>query len=87
MVACVLLQPFLETGNKTWEEICNYLESARLHPTEGHWVDNLILPTLLAHHLERAEREGDSSSLSRDSFHTSLQLGITNMLATLHDTV
>ena len=30
-----------------------------MHPTCQHWVDNLIVPTLLVHQFERAEREGD----------------------------
>ena len=60
MVSSVLLQSFLQTGIKTWDEICEYLEKARLHPTVRHWVDNLINgPTLLIHQLLRSEREGD----------------------------
>lgn len=58
MVSSILLQSFLQTGFKTWEEICKYLEKARLHPIGRHWVDNLITPTLLAHQLLRSEREG-----------------------------
>ena len=54
----ILLQPFLKTGLTTWEELCEYLERARLYPTGHHWVDNLITPTLLAHQLIRFEREG-----------------------------
>ena len=42
MVSSVLLQSFLQTGFKTCDEICEYLEKARLHPTGRHWVDNLI---------------------------------------------
>ena len=30
-----------------------------MHPTGKHWVDNFLLPTLLVHQFERAEREGD----------------------------
>ena len=30
-----------------------------MHPTGRHWVDNFLLPTLLIHQFERAEREGD----------------------------
>jgi len=58
MVSSILLQSFLKTGFKTWEEICEYLERAQLHPTGRHWVDNLMTPTLLAHQLIRFEREG-----------------------------
>ena len=35
------------------------MDTARLHPTGRHWVDNFLLPTLLVHQFERAEREGD----------------------------
>ena len=59
MVSSVILQSFLQTGFKTWDEICEYLEKARLHPTGRHWVANLITPTLLIHQLLRSEREGD----------------------------
>ena len=59
MVSSVILQSFLQTGFKTWDEICEYHEKARLHPTGRHWVDNLITPTLLIHQLLRSEREGD----------------------------
>ena len=58
--ASILLQSFLETDFKSWKQICEYLEKARLHPTGRHWVDNLITPTLLAHQLLRSEREGYS---------------------------
>ena len=56
--ASILLQSFLETDFKSWKQICEYLEKARLHPTGRHWVDNLITPTQLAHQLLRSEREG-----------------------------
>ena len=59
MVSSVFSQSFLQTGFKTWDEICEYLEKARLHPTGHHWVDNLITPTILIHQLLRSEREGD----------------------------
>ena len=58
MVSSVLLQSLLQTGFKTWDEICEYLEKTRLHPTGHHWVDNLVTPTLLIHQLLRSEREG-----------------------------
>lgn len=41
------------------EKLQDYLDRSREHPTGRHWVDNLIKPTLLIHHLLRAEREGD----------------------------
>ena len=58
MVSSILRQSFLQTDFKTWEEICEYLERARLYPTGRHCVDNLITPTLLAHQLLRSERDG-----------------------------
>ena len=58
-VAAALMKRFLSNGLKTFENIEQYLDSARLHPTGHHWVDNFLLPTLLIHQFERAEREGD----------------------------
>ena len=58
MVSSVLLQSLLQTGFKTWDDICEYLEKTLLHPTCHHWVDNLVTPTLLIHQLLRSEREG-----------------------------
>ena len=57
-VLAALLKRFLSSGPKTFEEIDEYLAVARLHPMGRHWVDNLLLPTLLIHQFERAEREG-----------------------------
>ena len=58
-VSAALLERFLSSGPKTFEEIDEYLAVARLHPTGRHWVDNFLLPTLLIHQFERAERECD----------------------------
>ena len=58
-VSASLLKHFLSTGSKIFEQIEHYLDVARLHPTGRHWVDNFLLPTLLVHQFERAEREGD----------------------------
>lgn len=58
-VAAALIKRFLSDGVKTFEDIEQYLDTARLHPTGRHWVDNFLLPTLLIHQFERAEREGD----------------------------
>ena len=57
---CSSFETFLSTGIKTFEQIENYLDAARLHPTGRHWVDNFLVPTLLVHQFEHAEREGDS---------------------------
>jgi len=54
-----LPQRFLSTEAKAFDQINQYLDTARLHPTGQHWVDNFIVPTLLVHQFERAEREGD----------------------------
>ena len=59
MVSTALLSKFLSTGPKTFQELSDYLEMCRQHPTGRHWVDNLIKPTLLVHQLIRSEREGD----------------------------
>ena len=60
MVSTTLLwNNFLTTGPKTFQELSDYLEICRQHPTGRHWVDNLIKPTLLVHQLLRSEREGD----------------------------
>lgn len=58
-VAAALLQRFLSTETKTFQELEAYLETARMHPTGRHWVDNFLIPVLLVHQFERAEREGD----------------------------
>ena len=56
-VSAALLKRYLSTGENTFEQIEQYLDTARLHPTGRHWVDNFLLPTLLVHQFERAERE------------------------------
>lgn len=58
MVSVALLEHFLQDGVKTFDEISEYMEKARQHPTGRHWVDNFLVPTLLAHQFLRAEREG-----------------------------
>lgn len=59
MVSAVLLQDFLKDATRTFDEISDYLEEARKHPTGRHWVDNFVKPTLLVHQFVRAEREGN----------------------------
>ncbi len=59
MTCEAILSDFFSTGVKTVEELQDYLERSASHPTGRHWVDNFIRPTLLVHHLLRAEREGD----------------------------
>ena len=55
----MLLQEFYSTGRKTHEELNDYLEEARGHPTGRLWVDCFVKPTLLALMFQRAERDGD----------------------------
>ena len=59
MVSTALLKHFLNTDPKTFDELSDYVERCRQHPTGRHWIDNLIKPTLLVHQLVRSEREGD----------------------------
>jgi hypothetical protein len=58
-VSAALLKRLLSSGLKTFEQIEQYLDTACLHPTGQHWVNNFLLPTLLIHQFERAEREGN----------------------------
>ena len=59
MVTCTLLQEFPSTGANTFEELSQYLEDNRTHPTGRLCVDNLIVPTLIVRQFLRSEREGD----------------------------
>ena len=59
MVSTTLLNKFLISGPKTFQDLNDYLETCQSHITGGHWVDNLIKPTLLLHQLLRSEKEGD----------------------------
>ena len=55
IVLAALLQNFLRTGAKTYEEISASMEEARTHPKGRYWVDNLLKPTVLTHQFIRAE--------------------------------
>ena len=55
IVLAALLQNFLRTGVKTYEEISAYMEEARKHPKGRYRVDNLLKPTVLTHQFIRAE--------------------------------
>ena len=57
MVSATLLENFLQTDTKMFDDILAHIEDARNHPTGMHWVNNLLM--LLAHHFLRAEREGN----------------------------
>ena len=56
-VAAALLQRFLSTGQNNFDGIAPYLETACIHLTGPHWVDNFLLPTLLIHQFERTEQK------------------------------
>ena len=59
MLAAALLNNFLSEGEKSSEDIDNYLKTEDIYPTRKLWVDCLIKPTFIAHQFIRAEREGD----------------------------
>lgn len=59
LIIAVLLQSFYSNGTKTYQELSEYLETARQHPTGRLWVDCLVKPTLLALMFLRGERNGD----------------------------
>ena len=59
MVTAALLYDFLKDGPKTFKDISQYFDAAREHPTGRLCVDCLILPPLIAHQFERAERGCD----------------------------
>ena len=55
----MLLYDFFKDGPNAFEDISQYLDAAREHPTGRLWVDSLIRPTLIAHQFQRAERDCD----------------------------
>ena len=55
----MLLEDFVQSGAKTYQELSEYLEAVRDHPVGRLWMDCLIKPTLLALQLLRAQRDGD----------------------------
>ena len=58
-VAAALLQRLLSTGQKTFDGIEQYLETAHIHSTGPYWVDDFLLQTLPIHPFEHAEQEGE----------------------------
>ena len=91
MVSSILRQSFPQIGFEAWEEICEYLERAQLHPTGRQWVYNLITPTLLAHQLIRSEREREiigfyCSSATSGYYLTFSSLDTTTMQGTCRGT-
>ena len=59
LITAVLLKNFYSDGDKTYEELDVYLETAREHPTGRLWVDCLVKPTLLSLMFLRGQRNGD----------------------------
>ena len=59
LVMSALRHEFLMEGEKSHQQILEFLEKARQRPTGRLWVDCFITPTLIAHTFWRAEREGD----------------------------
>ena len=58
-VTATLLQRFILNFKRCIDDIEQYLEITLIQSTGPHWVDNFVLPTLLIHQLEDAEREGE----------------------------
>ena len=56
-VAATLLQRFMLNCQKFIDDIEQYLETTLIQSKGPHWVDNFVLPKLLIHQLEDAERE------------------------------
>ena len=86
----------LNMNGKAWsqesifEDISQYVDTAREPPTGRLWVDCLIRPTLIVRQCERAELEYDydfcSSTATSKCYPTSSQLATGNTLDTLHVT-
>ena len=59
MVSAALLEHFLHDNENNFDDILAHMEDGRKHPSWRHWVNNLLMPTLLAHQFLRAERGGN----------------------------
>ncbi len=59
MLTGVLLAEFMESGQKTYDEIEEYIDSVRHHATGRLWVDCLIKPVMIANFFIHAEHKGD----------------------------
>ena len=49
MVSAALLENFLQVNENNFDDILAHIEDGRKHPPGRHWVNNLLMPTLLAH--------------------------------------
>ena len=66
IITTVLLHDCFQSGDKTYQELSEYLEAVREHLVGRLWVDCLIKRTLLGLQLLHAHRDGDSNrSVSR----------------------
>ena len=59
MVYAALLENCLQANENNFDDILAHIEDARKHPPGRHFVNNLLMPTLLAHQFLRAKREGN----------------------------
>ena len=88
MVSSVLLQSFLQTGFKTWDEICEYLEKARLHPTQAVTGWTTLSPRLSSLTSCCAPKEREFGSFNSSAFDVSSRtfssLATTTMQGTSH---
>ena len=53
------LTTILSTGQKTFDGIVQYLETAGIHLTGTQWVDKFLLPTPMIHQFECVEQKGE----------------------------
>ena len=49
MVSAALLDHFLQANENNFDDILAHIEDARKHPSGRYWVNNLLMPTPLAH--------------------------------------
>ena len=49
MVSAAILDNFLHANENNFDDILPHIEDAMKHPPRRHWVNNLLIPTLLAH--------------------------------------
>ena len=61
MVSSARLENFgeLQANENNFDDILAHIEDGRKQPPGRHWVNNLLMPTLLADQFLRAEREGN----------------------------
>ena len=63
MVFAVLLENFLQANENTFDNILAHIEDGRKYQPGMHWVNNLLMLTLLAHQFLWAEREREGNWL------------------------